>query len=281
MSLAPQIAFAAHYEENIKNRIFDAMDCSLPSNKQFGTEYRWFKDYPEFILTKEKRFNSDIREVSRNHGKWFDISVNRINKLYTLIKGLFPNGTFTSYHKEDYPITINQIFRLSNNLWVAPDLQSVFYCEFKGLPEEYKEWSELARNHDYTYMMSDSGSTHRAGRAAEEHLKELRNKLDNKVCTLWYNYILGRMRSRPQDSSFGIHTKDEWNTLENAYKVFDIKPETETYEIIKVTDKVNTPCIGFPPHPKKVGWMEGDYNMDTIYSNARFLTKEEYEAEEK
>ena len=31
----------------------------------------------------------------------------------------------------------------------------------------------------------------------------------------------------------------------------------------------------------KLYLMEGDYNMDTIYSNARFLTKEEYEAEEK
>lgn len=283
-SLAPQIAFTAHYEDDIKNRIFDAMDCSLFSNKRFGTEFRWFKDYPEFILTKSFPWDKKdwaSRKVSDDFGKWFNISTNRINKLYTLIKGLFPNGTFTSYHKIEYPITIHQIFRLSDNLWANTDLQSVFYCKFKGLPEEYKEWSEMALSHDYTYMMSDSGSTNKAGRLAEERMVEAKKDLDNKVCILWYNFILGRMRTRPQDGSFGIHTKDEWNTLANAYIVFNINPETETYETIKVTDKVNTPCIGFPPHPKKVGWMEGDYNMDTMYSNARFLTKEEYEVEEK
>lgn len=276
--IAPQIAFTAHYEDDIKNRIFDAMDCSLFSNKRFGTEFRWFKDYPEFILTKSYRLNSKEREVSRDHGSWFNTTSRRVNGLYTLIYSLFPNGTFTSYHNREYPITIHQIFRLSDNLWANVGLQSVFYHNFKGLPEEYKEWSDMARHHDYTYMMSDSHGTHKAGTLSEERMKEAKKDLDNKVCTLWYNFILGRMRTRPQDSSFGIHTKDEWNTLAGAYVLFNMNPESEDYEPIKISEKVNTPCIGFPIHPKKVGWMEGDYNMDCIYSNAGFLTKEEYEA---
>lgn len=273
----PQIAFCANYEENIKSVIFNAMDCKLECNRRFNTELRWFKGYPEFTLKRHPSFHDKSKlELSRDHGKWFEMNIDRINNLYTLIHGLFPDGKFINYNKNEYDITIHQIFSLGKDVWTDIDQQSVFHCPTPVLPENYLPWAEAATHHDYTYMMSDSANTYKAGRASEENLAKLKEGLDIKVCTLWYNFILGRIRTRPQDGSFGIHTKEYWNTLENAYKVFDIKPETETYEIIKVTDKVNTPCIGFPPHPKKVGWMEGDYNMDTIYSNARFLTKEEY-----
>ena len=49
--ILPQIAFAANYEEEIKSIIFNAMDCKLQSNRRFNHETRWFKDFPEFILT--------------------------------------------------------------------------------------------------------------------------------------------------------------------------------------------------------------------------------------
>lgn len=251
--IVPQVAFTAHYEDNIKNVIFDAMDCHLWSNKHFGTEYRWFKDFPEFVLTKAPTFHDkDKREVSRNHGKYFDMSISRINYLYNMIKNLFPTGKFISSYNQEYDITVHQIFSLGNNVWANIDLQSVFYCSTPIMPEEYQEWMNLAIHHDYTYMYSDSGNTYKAGRESEKRMLELLKTLDKKVCTLWHNYILGRKRTRPQDSCFGMGSKEIWNTLEETYKEFRIIPDFDPYVELGEA-MVNTPCIGFPSHPKRIG----------------------------
>lgn len=274
--ILPQIAFAANYEDDIKTTIFDAMDCSLWCNKRFDKEYRWFKEFPEFVLIKAPMFhNKTQREISRDHGKYFEMSIDRINALYTLIRNLFPNQEFISYHKKVYPITIHQIFRLGENVWANVSLQSVFYCQTPVLPEEYSEWMYLAKHYDYTYMMSDSRHSYDVGFKAEQKLYELQLKLDKQVCVLWYNYILGRMRLRPQDGSFGIHDKDSWNTLAEAYIKFNIQPQQHSNMQV-AEPMVNTPCLGFPVHPKKQGWKEGDWNMEYYYSGSRPLTYEEY-----
>ena len=272
----PQIAFCANYEENIKSVIFNAMDCKLECNRRFNTELRWFKGYPEFTLKRHPSFHDKSKlELSRDHGKWFEMNIDRINNLYTLIHGLFPDGKFINYNKNEYDITIHQIFSLGKDVWTDVDQQSVFHCPTPVLPENYLPWAEAATHHDYTYMMSDSANTYKAGRASEENLAKLKEGLDIKVCTLWYNFILGRIRTRPQDGSFGDHTKVNWNTLEEAYKEFRIMPTHHGY-IESGKDPVNTPCTGFPPHPKKIGWKEGDWNMEHMYSNSRALTEEEY-----
>lgn len=274
----PKIAFNAQYEDNIKNVIFNAMDCKLDCNRVFNKEIRWFKDYPEFTLTRSPSFhNKEVLEVSRNHGEYFEMSILRINKLYSLICTLFPEGTFTTQYNQTYDITIHQIFNLGQNVWANVDLQSVFFCEPPIMPEEYNEWITAVTQFDYTYMMSDSHNTFLQGRKEQERIERLKHKLNDKVCTLWYNYVLGRMRTRPQDMSFGIINQKEWNTLEEAYKEFRLIPDFDPY-IEPGEAMVNTPCIGFPVHPKKIGWMEGDWNMEYYYSGSRPLTKEEYMA---
>ena len=273
----PQIAFCANYEENIKSVIFNAMDCKLECNRRFNTELRWFKGYPEFTLKRHPSFHDKSKlELSRAHGKWFEMNIDRINNLYTLIKSLFPTCMFETYNGFTYDITINQIFSLGKDVWTNIDQQSVFHCPTPVLPENYLPWAKAVTHHDYTYMMSDSASTYKAGIASEENIANLRKGLDPQICTLWYNFVLGRMRNRPQDASFGIYTnREKWNTLEEAYKEFRIMPTHHGY-IESGKDPVNTPCTGFPPHPKKIGWKEGDWNMEYMYSNSRFLTKEEY-----
>ena len=274
--ILPQIRFTANYEEEIKSTIFNAMDCKLQSNRRFNHETRWFKDFPEFILTASPSWSDNsVIEISRDLGKSFEMSIERINQLYTLIKGLFPNGTFMCRYNKTYDITIHQIFSLGTHVWASIDLQSVFYCAPPVMPEEYNEWIEAVTNHDYTYMMSDSPGAYKAGVASEERIKKLKSKLDPRVCTLWYNYILGRMRVRPQDSSFGDHIKAEWNTLEEAYKEFRIMPSHAPYvELGKA--KVNTPCTGFTAHDKRTGWMEGDMKYESYVSNNYYVSREEY-----
>ncbi len=274
--ILPQIRFTANYEDDIKNTIFNAMDCKLQSNRRFNQETRWFKDFPEFILTASPSWNDkSVIEISRDLGKPFEMSIERINALYKLIKGLFPNGKFTTVHKNTYDITVHQIFSLGDYVWASIDLQSVFYCEPPVMPTEYNEWIEAISNHDYTYMMSDSPGAYKAGVASEERIKKLKSKLDHRVCTLWYNYILGRARVRPQDMSFGDHTKESWNTLEEAYKEFRIMPSHAPYvELGKA--KVNTPCTGFTAHAKRTGWMEGDMKYESYVSNNYYVSREEY-----
>ena len=272
----PQVAFAANYEEEIKSTIFNAMDCKLQSNRRFNHETRWFKDFPELTLTASSSwYDNSVIEISREFGKSFDMSIERINALYKLIKGLFPNGTFMCRYNKTYDITIHQIFSLGTHVWASIDLQSVFYCAPPVMPEEYNEWIDAVTTHDYTYMMSDSPGTYKAGVASEERIKKLKSKLDPRVCTLWYNYILGRMRVRPQDSSFGDHIKSDWNTLEEAYKEFRISPSHQPHVELG-TAPVNTPCLGFTAHDKRTGWMEGDMKYEGIYSNNYFVSEEEY-----
>ena len=273
----PQVAFAANYEEEIKSTIFNAMDCKLQSNRRFNHETRWFKDFPEFILTASPSWSDNsVIEISRELGKSFEMSIERINALYKHIKGLFPNGKFTTVHNNTYDITVHQIFSLGDYVWASIDLQSVFYCEPPAMPIEYTKWMSAVRNHDYTYHYSDSSTVYKAGEVSDKHIAELKSKLDHRVCTLWYNYILGRMRVRPQDSSFGDHIKAEWNTLEEAYKEFRIMPSHAPYvELGKA--KVNTPCTGFTAHDKRTGWFEGDMKYEGYVSNNYFISREEYD----
>lgn len=277
MSHLTSVRFVAGYEPEIINTIFDAMDCSLISTRRFGRETRWFSGFPQFTLVKERKWNSEEREINRMNEK-FIISCDKLNELYQKIFKLFPNGEFTTRSKHVYPITVHQIFSLGENLWAHTDGQSVFFHIFKGLPSEYKEWSEACIGFDYAYMMSDSSNTYRAGNAEEERINKLRKDLDNRTCILWYNYVLGRMRVRPQDASFGVHIKADWNTVEEAYKFFEITPSVQNVsDFLEVLDPVNTPCTGFAPHPKRVGWMQGDYDIDPLYSNAKQWGKAEYE----
>lgn len=272
----PQIAFIGNYEDDIKNTIFNAMDCRLQSNRRFNRETRWFSGFPEFTLVASPSWSDKSKiEINCDNRVYFDMSIERINALYNHIKGLFPNSTFMSRYNQSYDITVHQIFSLGTHVWANVDLQSVFYCEPPIMPTEYNEWMEAVRNHDYTYMMSDSGNTHRAGRASEERIKELKTKLDPRVCTLWYNYILGRMRVRPQDMSFGEHNKESWNTLEEAYKEFRIIPSHHPH--VKFgNESVNTPCLGFTAHAKRIGWVEGDLKYEGYVGNNYFVTEEEY-----
>lgn len=273
----PQIAFAANYEEEIKSTIFNAMDCKLQSNRRFNRETRWFSGFPEFTLVSYPSWSDKSKiEISRDFGPEFNMSIERINALYTLIKDLFQSGIFKTVHGYTYHITIHQIFNLGSHVWASTDLQSVFYCAPPVIPTEYNEWIDAISNHDYTYMMSDSPGTYKAGHAAEERIKKLKAKLDHRVCTLWYNYILGRARVRPQDMSFGDHTKESWNTLEEAYKEFRIMPSHAPYVELG-TAPVNTPCIGFTAHAKRTGWFEGDMKYEGYVSNNYFISKEEYD----
>ena len=275
--ILPQIRFTANYEEEIKSTIFNAMDCKLQSNRRFNHETRWFKDFPEFILTASPSWSDNsVIEISRELGKSFEMSIERINALYKHIKGLFPNGKFTTVHNNTYDITVHQIFSLGDYVWASIDLQSVFYCEPPAMPIEYTKWMSAVRNHDYTYHYSDSSTVYKAGEVSDKHIAELKSKLDHRVCTLWYNYILGRMRVRPQDSSFGDHIKAEWNTLEEAYKEFRIIPSHAPYVELG-TAPVNTPCLGFTAHDKRSGWMEGDMKYEGYVSNNYFISKEEYD----
>lgn len=210
--IKPSVSF--YPERVIQQVVYDGMDCFCETD---GWETRWFSGYPELTITSGKY------RLIPNYGT-FNISIERLNVLYLLIKGLFPQGEFSTQYNT-YPITITQVFRAGSNVWAALDGQSYFYCSAPQLPEEYQEWGKLAERHDYTYMMSDASSTHRRGNEAVVRMVELMRGLDVQVCTLWYNFVLRRQRSNPQDASFGMYYGEIWNTLENCYKVFGIVPQ--------------------------------------------------------
>ena len=210
--IKPSVSF--YPKQSIQPRVFDGMDCFCEDD---GQETRWFTEFPELTITSGKY------GLIPNYNA-FEISIERLNALYSLIKGLFPDGQFSTPYNT-YPITITQVFRAGSNVWAALDGQSYFYCSAPQLPEEYQEWAKLAERHDYTYMMSDSASTHRRGNEAFARMQALMQGLDVQVCTLWYNYVLRRQRSNPQDASFGMYHGEIWNTLENCYKVFQIAPQ--------------------------------------------------------
>ena len=210
--IKPSVSF--YPERSIQTVVYEGMDCFSEDD---GWETRWFVEFPELTITSGKY------GLIPNYGN-FEISIERLNALYLLIKGLFPDGQFSTPYAT-YPITITQVFRAGSNVWAALDGQSFFYCSAPQLPTEYQKWGELAEKHDYTYMMSDSASTHRRGSEAAMRMRELMNGLDVQVCTLWYNYVLRRQRSNPQDASFGMYHGEVWNTLENCYKVFEIAPQ--------------------------------------------------------
>lgn len=205
--IKPSVSF--YPEWSIQTVVYDGMDSFCETD---GRVTRWFAGYPELTITSGKYDNA------------FDISIERLNALYLLIKGLFPEGQFATPYNT-YPITITQVFRAGSNVWAALDGQSYFYCSAPQLPEEYQEWGKLAEKHDYTYMMSDSASTHRRGNEAAMRMVELMQDLDVQVCTLWYNYVLRRQQVNPQTACFGMNQVALWNTLENCYKVFGITPQ--------------------------------------------------------
>ena len=246
--------------------IYGAMECSLKCNKTFGKEYRWFEGYPELVLSCGKHGHNAPSYQS------FAISIERANALYQKIKALFPTGKFMTQNHFEYPLTISQIFKGADNVWASPDLESLFYCPTPELPVGYEEWGQLARTFDYTYMMSDSSSSFRSGREHERRMLEEQAKLDVKVCSLWYNHILSRARTNPQDACFGMNRYEPWNTLEECYKLFNMQPqEHPLVEIPK--PPANSPSVGFPSHPKKVGWNAQDIKHNWPLT---FLTYEEY-----
>lgn len=208
----PSVSF--YTEQSIQQVVYEGMDCFY---EEAGRETRWFAEFPELTITIGRY------GLVPNYGT-FDISIERLNALYLLIKGLFPDGQFSTPYST-YPLTITQVFRAGTNVWAALDGQSYFYCQTPELPEEYQEWAKLAERHDYTYMMSDSGSTHRRGNEAVARMRELLKGLDVQVCTLWYNFVLRRQRVNPQSACFGMNQDEVWNTLENCYKVFGIVPQ--------------------------------------------------------
>ena len=208
----PSVSF--YPEWSIQQRVFDGMDCF---SEEAGRVTRWFAGYPEFTITSGKY------GLVPNYGT-FEISIERLNALYSTIKGLFPQGEFSTPYAT-YPVTVTQVFRAGSNVWAALDGQSYFYCSAPQLPEEYQEWGKLAEKHDYTYMMSDSGSAHRRGNEAAMRMVELMRGLDVQVCALWYNFVLRRQRVNPQSACFGMNQDEIWNTLENCYKVFGIVPQ--------------------------------------------------------
>lgn len=210
--IKPSVSF--YPEWSIQTVVYDGMDCFSETD---GRETRWFAEFPELTITSGKY------GLIPNYNA-FDISIERLNALYLLIKGLFPEGQFATPYNT-YPITVTQVFRAGSNVWAALDGQSYFYCSAPQLPEEYQEWGKLAEKHDYTYMMSDSGSTHRRGNEAFAKMQALMQGLDVQVCTLWYNYVLRRQQINPQTACFGMNQVALWNTLENCYKVFEIAPQ--------------------------------------------------------
>ena len=210
--IKPSVSF--YPKQSIQPRVFDGMDCFCEDD---GQETRWFAEFPELAITSGKY------GLIPNYNA-FEISIERLNALYLLIKGLFPDGQFSTPYAT-YPVTVTQVFRAGSNVWAALDGQSFFYCAAPQLPEEYQEWAKLAERHDYTYMMSDSASTHRRGNEAVARMQALMRGLDVQVCALWYNYVLRRQRVNPQTACFGMNQVALWNTLENCYKVFEIAPQ--------------------------------------------------------
>lgn len=255
-TVTPKIVFNALYEDNIKNVIFDEMDGRLDCNRRFGVQTRWFKEYPEFTL--RSAYGSDKQNsvaVNPSFGPAFDMSISDINALYRKIKALFPNGQYINHYNNTIDITIHEIFSLGDNLWATRDLQGVFHAPTPVLPEEYQEWCDLAKLFDYTYMYSDSAHAYNAGRDYEKRMDEARKGLDEKLCSLWYNYVLRRARRRVGDSNFGMKT--DLYTYDDFLDTFQVQP-TATLPLPPTDEPINKPCRGFPWHEKRIGTFEGD-----------------------
>lgn len=256
-----KITFCAHYEEDIKSVLFNAMDVREESLNRMNVVRKYFSEFPEFFLISSPKWNNPKEtEISRDSYSFY-MSPVRLQQLYNKIKELFPKGTIKTEYSE-YPITIHQFFMLPAEYWTLDD-QTVFYCPVPVIEDEaFNIFIKKANSFDYTYMYSDSGSTLRAGHDNEDSLLNLMKSVNYRNCVLWYNYILRRVRSRPQDASFGIKfNKEEGDlTKAEAFIKFNIIPTIFNDSLLpKNGDHYYfRVCRGFPPHTKKNDWMEGD-----------------------
>lgn len=249
--------YISTYDCSVLDALFDAMDVSVQSSRRLGVVKRQFEGYPQLVITEFEPFSDGRRNLyTRNN-----FEVNSLEEYKELVQKLQEAlGTTMYLDSWGKPQPILSIS--DKNYWL--DTDGHYYYAIADWSVISEGWKNEVDSFDYWWMMADRPN--KCGDQNEKDMFEFANNstLADKAYLFWFG-----------QRSFGL---EQPCSKEEAYKLFNIYPQVAP----KVEDKVftgayNTPCLGFPPHDKRIGWMEGDWNIESTYSNARQWSKAEYE----
>ena len=253
-----KVSFAVSYACKALAPIFDAMDVSVLCSKHLGVVKKQFEGFPQLVITEHKPYSDGRRNLITRS----TIEVNSLEEYKGLVQKLKEAlGTTTYLDSWSKPQPILSV--MDKNYWL--DADGNYYYAVADWSSISEGWRSEVDNFDYWWMMADRPN--RNGDQNEKDMFDFANTstLADKAYLFWFG-----------QRAFGLKQPC---TKEEAYEMFGIYPQVAPTDFHKVFDGAyNTPCIGFPPHPKRVGWMEGDWDVDPIYSNAKQWSKEEYEA---
>ena len=243
---------------NILESLFDAMDISVQCSRRLGVVKRQFSGYPQLVITEFNPYSDGRRDLHTRSS--FEVnSLEEYSDLVTKVSDVLGTTTYLDSWNKPQPI----LSISDKNYWL--DVEGNYYYAAADWSIISESWKSNVDNFDYWWMMADRPS--RCGDQNEKDMFEFANSstLADKAYLFWFG-----------QRAFGLKQPC---TKEEAYEMFGIYPQVAPTDFHKVFEGAyNVPCTGFPPHPKRVGWMEGDWDIDPIYSNARQWSKEEYEA---
>ena len=257
-----KVSFSVWQDEDIVQRIYDAMDVKVTSHKKWDTTLAWFSKAPCLVLIKEPApYSKGAHRIDAP----YQISVSGLVELGALWDTIKPY--IGEHYKTPWGLKAAEIDTIlpitSPNWWYG--VGGWFYHEVDITAEstDFQEWAEAARLYDETWHYADRPNN--AYASSQRWLEEKAIEIDRVKCGLYYQHILGKsFLNLPKGSS------------KDAYRVFNMTPQTPpddessgaAYQL-----HLLKPCVGFPPHDKKVGWVVGD-----VDHCGQPITKEDWEA---
>lgn len=261
--------------------IVAAMDQHIEGTKYFGEVVHFWSAIPQLYIVEKGVWPDGRMKYDCNWTIHFP-SVEKYEEAYRLVRAVFePQGYVWAVSKGTSPLLREDILALTEkNYWYSEETDSYFYCEFteKSFSEEIQAQFAICRAHDKWYMMSDSYNISVCGDRSQEEVRKL--CLNNDIVNAYAMYLAGDPLFKVTQMS-GNANKFCATSRKEAYELLGIYPQPAP--VLEETQEEFIPwnirpSVGFPPHPKKVGWMQGDYNIDPMYSNAYMWSEEEYKA---
>lgn len=260
-----KVSFSVWQDNATIQRIYDAMDVKVASHKKWDTTLAWFSKAPSLVLVKEPATHS---KGAHRIDAPYQLSVKNGDELKALWEVVSP--IIGTQHNTPWGVkaaTISSILPiLSSDWWYDENTNHYFYhkVDISRHSPEFQHWAEQARLYDETWYYADRPNNEWA--KVQRWLEETAVEIDAAKCGAYYHHILGK--------SFLNVPKGSKTTAHAMFYMFPQNPPSN--DALNVTPyqlHLLNPCKGFPPHDKKVGWVQGD-----VDHCGQPITKEDYEA---
>lgn len=241
--------------------IIAAMDQHVESTKYFGQTVHFWSIIPQLCIVEKGVWPDGRMKYDCNWSVYFP-TIEKYEEAYHLIRSVFePQGYVWAVSKGNSPLLREDILSLSeNNYWYSEETDSYFYCDFseKTFNEDLQEKFANCRFHDKWHMMSDSLGVHINGEISRKKVQTICD--NNPIVDAYAMYIAGDPLFKISHQS-GTVNKAKSLSRKEAYELLGIYPQSAP--IVDEPKEVYVPygirpSRGFPSHPKKIGWMEGD-----------------------